>query len=124
MKDRIDLHVVVPRLPTNEVLRAKPQESSHLVRERVCAARKKQAMRYQNSSFHCNQELSGKLIRKFCVLKADAEKLLETALEKLQLSARATSRVLKVSRTLADLAGRENIEASDIAEALQFRENS
>jgi magnesium chelatase family protein len=123
IKDRIDLHLSVPRVPTSDLLRGGVQETSAVVRERVCRARAVQASRYAALPFRTNQELSGKTLKKFCVLPEDARGLFETAVERMKLSARAASRVLKVARTIADLAERENINAPDIAEALQFRES-
>jgi magnesium chelatase family protein len=77
--------------------------------------------RFEKSKIHANAQMATREIKRYCVVKEDAEKLLETAINKLGLSARAYSRVLKVGRTIADLAGAENIEASHIAEAIQYR---
>ena len=77
--------------------------------------------RFEKTKMHANAQMGAREIKRYCAVKDDAEKLLETAINKLGLSARAYSRVLKVGRTIADLTGAENIEASHIAEAIQYR---
>ena len=88
---------------------------------RVNNARTIQLQRFEKSKLHANAQMGTREIKRYCAVKEDAERLLETAINKLGLSARAYSRVLKVGRTIADLAGAENIEASHIAEAIQYR---
>ncbi|AMC36296.1 YifB family Mg chelatase-like AAA ATPase [Janthinobacterium sp. B9-8] len=115
--DRIDLVIEVPLLPENTLLAAATGEPSALVRKRVAAAHLRQAKR-QNTP---NARLNGKLLEQHCPLNDEARGLLQNAIQKLSLSARATHRVLKVARTIADLAGDEAINTAHIAEAIQYR---
>jgi len=119
--DRIDIQVEVPGLRYQELASKDAGESSDVIRARVNAARSIQLQRFQKTKIHANAQMGTREIKRYCSVKDDAEKLLETAINKLGLSARAYSRVLKVGRTIADLAGAENIEASHIAEAIQYR---
>ena len=119
--DRIDIQVEVPGLRYQELATKDAGESSELIRQRVNAARVLQLQRFEKTKLHSNAQMGTREIRRYCSVKDDAEKLLETAINKLGLSARAYSRVLKVGRTIADLAGAESIEASHIAEAIQYR---
>jgi len=119
--DRIDIQVEVPGLRYQELATKDAGESSELIRQRVNAARVLQLQRFEKTKLHSNAQMGTREIRRYCSVKDDAEKLLETAINKLGLSARAYSRVLKVGRTIADLAAAENIEASHIAEAIQYR---
>jgi magnesium chelatase family protein len=119
--DRIDIQVEVPGLRYQELASKDAGESSAVIRARVNAARSIQLQRFYKTKLHANAQMGTREIKRYCPVKEDAEKLLETAINKLGLSARAYSRVLKVGRTIADLAGAENIEASHIAEAIQYR---
>jgi len=119
--DRIDIQVEVPGLRYQELASKDAGESSNVIRQRVNAARSIQLQRFDKTKLHANAQMGTREIKRHCVVKEDAERLLETAINKLGLSARAYSRVLKVGRTIADLAGAENIEASHIAEAIQYR---
>jgi len=119
--DRIDIQVEVPGLRYQELATKDAGESSDIIRRRVNAARVLQLQRFEKTKLHSNAQMGTREIRRYCAVKDDAEKLLETAINKLGLSARAYSRVLKVGRTIADLAAAENIEASHIAEAIQYR---
>jgi magnesium chelatase family protein len=119
--DRIDIQVEVPGLRYQELASKDAGENSNAIRERVNQARKIQLQRFEKTKIHANAQMGTREIKRHCLVKEDAEKLLETAINKLGLSARAYSRVLKVGRTIADLAGTENIEASHIAEAIQYR---
>ena len=120
--DRIDLIVNVPRLTTDELINTKVEaEPSSKIRERVVYARKIQAERYREESILTNSELSGKLIKKYCKLDDKSAEFLKTAAQKYQLSGRKYDRILKLSRTIADLNKCENIALSHIAQALQFR---
>jgi magnesium chelatase family protein len=119
--DRIDIQVEVPGLRYQELASKDAGESSDVIRMRVNTARSIQLQRFEKTKVHANAQMGTREIKRFCSVKEDAEKLLETAINKLGLSARAYSRVLKVGRTIADLAGTENIEASHIAEAIQYR---
>jgi magnesium chelatase family protein len=119
--DRIDIQVEVPTLRYQELATKDAGESSEIIRQRVNAARALQLQRFEKTRLHANAQMSTREIKRYCVVKDDAERLLETAINKLGLSARAYSRVLKVGRTIADLAGAEDIQASHIAEAIQYR---
>ena len=119
--DRIDIQVEVPGLRYQELASKDAGESSTVIRERVNQGRTIQLRRFEKTKIHANAQMGARDIKRYCAVKDDAEKLLETAINKLGLSARAYSRVLKVGRTIADLAGVEAIEASHIAEAIQYR---
>ena len=119
--DRIDIQVEVPTLRYQELANKDAGESSGEVRQRVNAARSIQLQRFVNRKIHANAQMGAKDIRRYCAVNDAAEKLLETAINKLGLSARAYSRILKVSRTIADLDGSEEIESPHIAEAIQYR---
>ena len=97
------------------------QETSEQIRNRVNEARKIQQLRYEQYGIYSNSELTPTLIEKYCKLDTKCKTLLQNAFEKLGLSARAHSRILKVARTIADLEGKENIEVSHISEAIQYR---
>jgi magnesium chelatase family protein len=117
--DRIDLHVAVPRLPWQEWQAGAEAEPSAAVRQRVAAARQIQGIRLGDG--RTNGSMSPAELRQSCQLDSGGEKLLEQAVAKLSLSGRGISRVLKVSRTVADLAGSPSIAAAHVAEALQYR---
>ena len=119
--DRIDIQVEVPALRYQDLASKDAGESSDLIRQRVNAARAIQLQRFLKRNIHGNAQMGARDIKRHCQLKDDAEKLLENAINRLGLSARAYSRVLKVGRTIADLAGSEDIQASHIAEAIQYR---
>jgi magnesium chelatase family protein len=119
--DRIDLHVDVPRLKKEELSNQPDGEPSALVRERVARARKVQIARFKETETFCNARMTPRQIKQACKLDLEAEELLKSAILHLRLSARAYDRILKVSRTIADLEGAENIEAKHIAEATQYR---
>lgn len=121
--DRIDLHVEVTPVQFSELAgENRGSEKSATIKERVMQARQIQAERYKDyEGTHCNALLTSKLLSTYCQLDTASQKLLKTAMEKLNLSARAYDRILKVSRTIADLAQSENIKAEHIAEAIQFR---
>ena len=122
LMDRIDLHVEVTPVPPAALADAAPGEPSAVVRERVVRARKLQAERFRGvAGVHTNALMNAALLREHCRLDAASATLLERAMERLSLSARAYDRILKVARTIADLAGRERIEAADVAEAIGYR---
>ena len=120
--DRIDLQIEVARLSEDELINIKEDsESSYEIRKRVIAARKIQIERYKNDGILTNSELNAKLVKKYCKIDSESEKMLKFAISKFNLSARAYERILKISRTIADIENRENIDSSHIAKALQFR---
>ena len=111
----------VPALKYQEMSRGQTGDSSAAVAKRVKAARIVQQERFQKHKIFCNAHMSPRHLRKFCVLQGEAEQLLESAVERLGFSARAHDRVLKVARTIADLAGQEDLSAEHVAEAIQYR---
>lgn len=119
--DRIDLHLSVPRVKIDKLMSDKVAEGSGDIRKRVEQARKAQNNRFKNLKIITNAEMSVPQIKEFCQIDEPGERLLKDALEKFLLSARAYHRILKVSRTIADLAGEENIRVEHIAEAIQYR---
>ncbi|HZJ74840.1 MAG TPA: YifB family Mg chelatase-like AAA ATPase [Perlabentimonas sp.] len=120
--DRIDIHIEVVPVPFEKLAESPPSEPSAEVRKRVVKARETQAERFiEWKEIHCNAQMTSKLIRKFCVLDEASMALLKTAMERLGLSARAYDRILKVSRTIADLEASDNILPQHVAEAIQYR---
>ncbi len=120
--DRIDIHVEVPRVEYEKLSSARLGESSAVVRERVEAARSRQRVRFVSADgVTCNADMRPAEVRKFCALDETGQSLVQTAMNQLQLSARAYHRVLKLARTIADLAGSESIQQAHLAEALQYR---
>lgn len=120
--DRIDLQVGVNRLKPEEMMQQATGEESAAVRTRVTAARDRANKRFEiDPSTRCNAEMKSHHLRRFCPLDGGSRNLLEGAIRKLGLSARAMDRVLKVARTIADLAGNEEIESNHLAEAIQYR---
>jgi len=120
--DRIDLHVEVTPVPFKELSSAKNSHSSTIIREQVIKAREIQAERYKNNpGIYCNAQISSKMLKEICVIDTVGQNLLKAAMEKLNLSARAYDRILKVSRTIADLNGNEKIKPEHLAEAIQYR---
>ena len=120
--DRIDLVINVPRLTTEELINAKSEaEPSAKIRERVVKARKIQADRYAKEGILTNSELTAELIKKYCILDEKSTQIMTLAAQKYQLSGRRYHRVLKIARTIADLAGSEKICAEHLTQALQYR---
>lgn len=120
--DRIDLHVEVTPVAFSELSTMKTQEGSSSIRERVIKAREIQEERYKtHDGIYCNAQMSSKMLKEICVINTVGQNLLKTAMEKLNLSARAYDRILKVSRTIADLAQSSDIKAEHLAEAIQYR---
>lgn len=120
--DRIDLHVEVTPVSLDELRSVRPSESSEQIRNRVVAARARQEHRFREySGVYCNALMSPVQLRTYCRLDDSSEALLKTAINRLGLSARAHDRILKVSRTIADLGDSENIHAEHLAEAIQYR---
>lgn len=120
--DRIDIQINVPRLTEDELMKIEPdKETSKEVKARVIKAREIQAERYKNAKILTNSELTPKLINKFCILDEASKEILKNAINKFNLSGRAYDRILKISRTIADLENSKDITTSHIAQALQFR---
>lgn len=119
--DRIDLHVEVQKVEFDQLSDQRKGENSLDIRTRVLNARKIQHERYQNSEINYNAQMGSREIEKHCVLNQDSQLLIKNAMEKLGLSARAYNRILKVSRSIADLEGSESILTQHIAEAIQYR---
>jgi magnesium chelatase family protein len=120
--DRIDLHVEVTPVAFSELTNLRLQENSANIRDRVIKAREVQEQRYKNSSgIYCNAQISSNMLKEVCVINTVGVNLLKAAMEKLNLSARAYDRILKVSRTIADLALSEEIKVEHLAEAIQYR---
>jgi len=119
--DRIDIHVEVPAVPYKELSTEYTGESSTDIRSRVVNTRNLQLERFRSDKIYCNGQMKTRHIKKYCGLDSNAINLLETAMQKLGLSARAYSRILKLSRTIADMEQAEKISASHISEAIQYR---
>jgi len=119
--DRIDIFVDVPHVDYEKLTEIKPAEASQRVRERVKTAHKIQLERFSGTTLTCNAAMTPKEIKDFCTLEAPAQSLLRTAMKQLHLTARGFHRVLKLSRTIADLENSEGIKTHHVAEALQYR---
>ena len=122
LMDRIDMHIEVTPVDPSELQSAAEGERSAVVRERVMQARAIQRKRFEGiEGVHTNARMNAAMVRTYCVLDEASDRLLKRAMERLSLSARAYDRILKVARTIADLAGREQIAQSDVAEAIGYR---
>lgn len=119
--DRIDIHIEVNQVKYNQLEQKGKIETSQEIRKRVNQARKLQLERYQKYHIFSNSELSPKLIEEFCQLDSKSKQILEMAFDRLHLSARAYTRILKVARTIADLEECEKIQKRHVAEAIQYR---
>ena len=120
--DRIDIHIEVPRLKDQELVNQPTGEGSAAIRARVIRAREVQSRRFAgDGGIHCNAHMNAKQIRKYCGAKDDVKDLLRTAINQLNLSARAYDRILKLARTIADLEGVQDLTLSHVAEAVQYR---
>ncbi len=133
--DRIDIHIEVPRVDYEKLSSTQVGETSESIRQRVQAARDIQTQRYslsgttssnqnsntESSAIVCNADMRVGEVRQFCSLQPEGQSLMRAAMSQLNLSARAYHRILKLSRTIADLAGSEEIQSPHLAEALQYR---
>jgi magnesium chelatase family protein len=121
LMDRIDIHIDVPSVPFKDLTGVGQGESSSYIYQRVLAAKTIQEKRFHKTKIHSNAMMNTRQIRRFCEIGDRSNALLEKAMEKFGLSARALSRILKISRTIADLAGSDSIETAHVAEAIQYR---
>ena len=119
--DRIDIHIDVPAVKYRELRSGETVESSADIRARVEPARRAQQERYRGDKTFANAQMTPRLIRKHCRLDTASEQMLETAMSRMGLSARAHDRILKVARTIADLEGSPEIASKHIAESIQYR---
>lgn len=119
--DRIDIHIEVPAVAYKDLMGETGAEPSEDIRKRVVAARTIQQHRFRRSRIFCNAQMQNRHLKKWCAIDRDASALLERAIDKMGLSARALNRILKIGRTIADLAGQEAIVCEHIAEAIQYR---
>ncbi len=119
--DRIDIHIDMPAVRYRELRQGAKGESSEEIRRRVVRTRKRQLDRFRGEKIYSNSQMSPRQLQKYCNISPDCERLLEQAMARLGLSARAHDRILKVARTIADLAESREIEVPHISEAIQYR---
>jgi magnesium chelatase family protein len=119
--DRIDLHIQVPAVKYKELAQDEKCEGSAVIRDRILSARHLQCNRLEAFGIYCNAQMTPRTLRRFCKLDSESEKQMENAIMRLGLSARAYDRILRVSRTIADLERSEKIQARHVAEAIQYR---
>jgi magnesium chelatase family protein len=119
--DRIDLHIEVPSVKYRSLINRETGESSATIKERVNRARERQIRRNEGNGIFCNARMTEKQIKTYCSVDEESHNLLEMAIEKLGLSARAMNRILKVARTIADMENQETVKAAHVAEAIQYR---
>jgi magnesium chelatase family protein len=119
--DRIDLHVEVVPVAYGQGATGRCGESSQQIRARVMMARERQRRRYEEMGIYCNAQMGTRLLRRWCRVDKQGEELLRNAVDRLGFSMRAHDHILKIGRTIADLAGMEKIQLAHLAEAIQFR---
>jgi magnesium chelatase family protein len=119
--DRIDIHIEVPRVDYNKLTDDRLGEPSEAIRERVERARERQRRRFADIPLTCNADMGPGEVRRICRLDDAGRSLVRAAMQQLQMSARAFHRILKLARTIADLAGSEEIDTAHLAEAIQYR---
>jgi magnesium chelatase family protein len=119
--DRFDIYIEVPRVNYEKLTADRLGETSEQVRGRVVESRQVQAARFENTKLVCNADMAPAHIREFCVVDEAGKSLMKAAMQQLGMSARSFHRVLKLARTIADLAGAEQIQSAHLAEALQYR---
>ena len=121
LMDRIDIHLEVPSLKSQDLFSSKVKETSQEIKKRTSEARKVQQKRFSGTKIFCNAQMNNRQTKEFCLISKDSEDLLKVAIDELGLSARAHDKILKVSRTIADLEGEKNILTEHISEAIQYR---
>ncbi len=121
LMDRIDIHIEVPAVKYRDLASREAGESSREMKKRIDAARTTQLDRFKGLKIYCNAQMTNRHIKKYCQIDEASQKLLEMAIDKFGLSARAYTRILKVARTIADLEGQENIQPTHLSEAIQYR---
>ena len=121
LMDRIDIHIEVPAVKYRDLASREAGESSREMKKRIDSSRRVQLNRLKGLKIYCNAQMTNRHIKKFCQIDEASQKLLEMAIDKFGLSARAYTRILKVARTIADLEGQENIQPAHLSEAIQYR---
>jgi magnesium chelatase family protein len=121
LMDRIDIQIDVPAVPYKELSNSRGAEASETIRLRVVTARNLQLRRFFDEKIYTNAQMGPRHLRKYCVLTPECEKIMENAVTKLGFSARGYDRILKVARTIGDLAGEDNLSPKHLSEAVQYR---
>ena len=119
--DRIDIHIEVPAVRYRDLTGEASEEDSEAIKGRVNRARELQRLRFHGKRIYCNAQMTSRFLKKYCQIGEDSKALMERANDKLGLSARAYTRILKIARTIADLEKVEEIAAQHISEAIQYR---
>ena len=121
LMDRIDIHIEVPAVKYRDLASRDAGESSREIKKRVDGARKTQLERFKGMKIYSNAQMTNRHIKRFCQIDEGSQRLIEMAIDRFGLSARAYTRILKVARTIADLEGQEHIQAVHLSEAIQYR---
>jgi len=119
--DRIDIHIQVPRVDYDKLAGDRLGEKSETIRARVESARERQRQRFAGTNLQCNGDMGPAQVRQYCIVDEAGKNLLRAAMQQMQMSARAYHRILKLARTIADLAQSDKIETPHLAEAIQYR---